>query len=61
MDEQIKQNPVHALQHGFRTDRNTDTALSTVSNHREKGTYMDKETIAAFLDIGAALIQFAHD
>ena len=39
---------------GFRTDRNTDTALSSVANHLEKGTYMDKETIAVFLDIAAA-------
>ena len=54
MDGQVKQNPVHTLQHGFRTDRNTDTALSTVANRLEKNTYMDKETIAVFLDIAAA-------
>ena len=47
-------NPVHTLQHGFRTNTNTDTALSSVANRLEKGTYMDKETIAVFLDIAAA-------
>ena len=54
MDGESIMNPVHTLQHGFRTDRNTDTALSSVVNHLEKGTYMDKETIAVFLDIAAA-------
>ena len=48
------QNPVHTLQHGFRTDRNTDTALSSVVNNLEKGTYLDQDTIAIFLDIAAA-------
>ena len=44
----------HTLQHGFRTDRNTDTALSSVVNNLEKGTYLDLDTIAIFLDIAAA-------
>ena len=38
----------------FRTDRNTDTALSSVVNNLEKGTYLDQDTIAIFLDIAAA-------
>ena len=45
---------MHTLQHGFRTDRNTDTALSSVVNNLEKGTYLDQDTIAIFLDIAAA-------
>ena len=53
MDGQVKRNPVHTLQHGFQTDRNTDTALSTVTNYLEKDTYNDKESIAVFLDIPA--------
>ena len=54
MDGEAVMNPVHTLQHGFRTDQNTYTALSTVANYLEKDTYMDKETIAVFLDIAAA-------
>ena len=54
MDGEVVQKPVHTLLHGFRTDRNTNTALSSVANQLEKGTYMDKETIAVFLDIAAA-------
>ena len=33
MDEAINQNPIHTLQHGFRNDRNTDTALSSAINY----------------------------
>ena len=55
MDGETVQNPVHTLQHGFRTDRNTDIALSSVVNHLKKGTYLDQETIAIFFDIAAAL------
>ena len=54
VDGEAEQNPVHPLQHGFRTDRNTDTALSSVVNNLEKGTYLDQDTIAIFLDIAAA-------
>ena len=54
VDGVAEQNPVHTLQHGFRTDRNTDTALSSVVNNLEKGTYLDQDTIAIFLDIAAA-------
>ena len=54
VDGEAPQNPVHTLQHGFRTDRNTDTALSSVVNNLEKGTYLDQDTITIFLDIAAA-------
>ena len=30
MDEKIELNPIHTRQHGFRTDRNTDTSISNV-------------------------------
>lgn len=36
MDEKIAENPLHKRQNGFRTDRNTDTALSKVTNNIEK-------------------------
>ena len=56
VDGVADQNPVHTLQHGFRTDRNTDTALSSVVNNLEKGTYLDQDTIAIFLDIAAPYV-----
>ena len=54
MDEATILKPVHKYQHGFRTDRNTDTALSSVTNYLEKFTYTNRMAIASFLDIAAA-------
>ena len=54
MDEALKTHPVHTKQHGFRTDRNTETAISAVADYIESNIYKDKIVLAAFLDIQAA-------
>ena len=50
MDEVLKLKPLHTQQHGFRTDRNTETA----ANYIEKHIYSGEHVIAVFLDIQAA-------
>ena len=54
MDEALKQYPLHDNQHGFRSDRNTDTALSSAANYIEKHIYQGEHVIGVFLDIQAA-------
>ena len=54
MDEILKLNPLHSQQHGFRTDRNTETAISGATNYIEKHIYNGEHVIAVFLDIQAA-------
>ena len=53
MDEVLKTNLLHNTQHGFRTDRNTETAISSAANYIEKHIYNNKH-VAVFLDIQAA-------
>ena len=54
MDEAIQSHPIHTMQHGFRNDRNTETAVSEVADYIEKNIYNNKFVIAIFLDIQAA-------
>ena len=54
MDEVLKQNPLHTNQHGFRNDRNTETAISKTVNYIEKHIYNGEHVIGVFLDIQAA-------
>jgi len=54
MDEALLDNPIHTRQHGFRSDRNTETALSSAVNYIEKHIFNDKIVIGVFLDIQAA-------
>ena len=50
----IKDNPVHSRQHGFRTDRSTETAISDAANYIEKNILKRKFCIGVLLDIQAA-------
>ena len=54
MDEMLEANPVHTRQHGFRSDRNTETSLSNVVNYLEKYIYNGQHVIGVFLDIQSA-------
>ena len=54
MDEAIQSHPIHTMQHGFRNDRNTETAVSEVADYIESNIYNNKFVIAVFLDIQAA-------
>ena len=54
MDEMLVTHPVHTRQHGFRSDRNTETSLSNVVNYIEKYIYNGQHVLGVFLDIQAA-------
>ena len=54
MDEKIEVHPIHTRQHGFRTDKNTDTSISNVVNDIEIYIHREKHVLAVFLDIQAA-------
>ena len=54
MVEALQTHPVHQLQHGFRNDRYTETAVSEVADYIERNIYNNKFVIAIFLDIQAA-------
>ena len=54
MDEQLKTHPIHTKQHGFRNDRNTETAISEAVNYIEKHIMNNQHTVGVFLDIQAA-------
>ena len=54
MDEQLKIHPIHTRQHRFRTDRNTETAISEAVDYIEKHIMNNQHAIGVFLDIQAA-------
>ena len=49
-----KQSLIRTQQHGFCTDRNTDIAISIVTDYIERHIYNQKHVIGVFLDIQAA-------
>lgn len=54
MDVKIKSNPIHSRQHGFRSDRSTETAISEVASYIEKHTMTRQFCVGVFLDIRGA-------
>ena len=52
VDEALK-HPLHENQHRFRSDRNTDTAMSSAANYIKKHIYNGEHEIGVFLDIQA--------
>ena len=56
MDEVLKTNQLHPNQHGFRTDRNTETAILSATNYIEKHIYNNEHVITVFLDIQADFV-----
>ena len=54
MDAKIELNPIHTRQHGFRTDRNTETSISNVVKYIETHIHQEQHVLAVFLDIQAA-------
>lgn len=54
MDEKITEYPLHTRQHGFRSDRNTESSLSKVTGYIERHIYQESHVIGVFLDIQAA-------
>ena len=53
-EENLKQNPIHKLQFGFRKGRSTEHALSKAVNIIEKGINQRQYVLGAFCDIAGA-------
>ena len=53
-DKALMKNPVHTKQHVFRSDRNTVTAISEVTDLIEQHIFFNKHVLSEFLDIQAA-------
>ena len=53
-DKTILKAPIHKNQHGFRSDRSTETAISSVTDYIEQNIYHNKHVLSVFLDIQAA-------
>ena len=54
MKEDLERNPLHERQHGFRSDRSTETAISAVEAYVEKHIMNRQHCLAIFLDITSA-------
>ena len=52
-DEALQDHPLHENQHGFRTGRGTDSAISQLTNYVERFLLKDEACLAVFLDIQA--------
>ena len=54
MDEALVEHPIHTRQHGFRSDRSTETAISSVVDYAEQHVMNRRHCIGVFLDIKSA-------
>ena len=61
MDEALIDNPIHTRQHGFRSDRSTETAISTMTNYIEEFIMQKKHCVGVFLDIKSAFDSISPD
>ena len=61
MDIRLKENPVHARQHGFRSDRSTETAISELTSYVESFILKKEYCIGVFLDIRGAFDNIKPD
>ena len=54
VDRVLENNPLNKNQHGFRRDKNTETAISSNTDNIEKHIMYGKPVIGVFLNIQAA-------
>ena len=54
MDVALDSYPIHTRQHGFRKDRNTETALSAAVDLLERQLFLKRLAVGVFLDIRSA-------
>ena len=54
VDRVLKENPLSSNQHGFRREKNTETAISANTDYIEKHIMFGKPVVGVFLDIQAA-------
>ena len=54
IEQDLKEDPLHAAQHGFLKNRSTESAASNVVSYIEKHIYNKQYCIGVFLDISSA-------
>ena len=54
VEQCVRLSPLHVQQHGFRCDKSTETAASTLTDYVERHIYRRSHCLAAFLDIRSA-------
>jgi hypothetical protein len=54
MDFHLTKYPIHAQQHGFRSDRSTESAISYMTNYIESFVLRKQSCVGVFLDIRSA-------
>jgi hypothetical protein len=54
MDLHLAKHPIHTQQHGFRSDRSTESAISYMTNYIENFILCKKSCVGVFLDIRSA-------
>ena len=61
MEEDLKDFPIHPKQHGFLSDKGTESALSNTTNFIEKHLFQNEMVLGIFLDISAAFDSISPD
>ena len=61
VDRSTALHPIHENQHGFRPDRSTETAASTLLDHVESFVFNKAHCLTVFLDIRAAFDSVGPD
>ncbi|MEL6358425.1 MAG: reverse transcriptase domain-containing protein [Bacteroidota bacterium] len=54
MEEKLQENPLHPNQHGFLSDKGTESAISSTVNRIEGQIHKGKKCLGVFLDISSA-------
>ena len=54
METALELNPIHDKQNGFRSDRSTETAISSMTSYVENYLFKRQQAVGVFLDISAA-------
>ena len=54
MDEAVIKHPINKRQHGLKSDRSTETAISSMTNYIEEYIMSRRHCIGIFLDIKGA-------
>ena len=54
VEQCVRLSPLHVQQHGFRCDKSTETAASTLTDYVERHIYRRSHSLVVFLDIRCA-------
>ena len=61
MDRDLKQAPIHNMQHGFTKGKSTETAISNTADYIEQQLFEGQHCLGVFLDISSAFDSISVD